>query len=473
MSGSHEKLPWLFWAQLALASIVLILYLLAPAPEKHGEAEHAVSDSSIQALKPVGDVAIASADGSAGGSERSGKEIVEKTCQSCHAHGVAGAPKLDDAAAWESRLGNGMDGLIKIAKAGKGAMPAMGTDPTLSDAELKNAIAYMLEKAGVEVPASSDDSSAPTESVVAGKVSGGSERTGKEIVEKTCQSCHAYGIAGAPKLDDSAKAAWESRLVNGMDGLIKTAKTGKGAMPPMGADSTLSDAELKNAISYMLKKAGVDVPAGSDKGSEPSASKEPSASNEPSIPPEEPIVPKAPAAPVVETSPEAPKSPIVPKSTVKAVAPELVKAVNPSSTPESPAAPQEPAIEKMARAVPEPVKSVEASAPESPVAPEQPAAGTISTVAGSSSSSGSAAKSAIDGKKLYQATCFSCHEAGVAGSPKIADKEAWAPRIATGVETLYLSAINGKGVMPPKGGNMNLSDDQIKAVVDYMVSQSQ
>jgi cytochrome c5 len=77
------------------------------------------------------------------------------------------------------------------------------------------------------------------------------------------------------------------------------------------------------------------------------------------------------------------------------------------------------------------------------------------------------------GEEVYKSACFACHEAGVAGSPKIGDKEAWVARIATGNDALYTSAISGKGIMPPKGGNMGLSDDDVKAAVDYMTANSQ
>jgi cytochrome c5 len=79
------------------------------------------------------------------------------------------------------------------------------------------------------------------------------------------------------------------------------------------------------------------------------------------------------------------------------------------------------------------------------------------------------------GKKVYGGTCIACHAAGVAGAPKLGDKAAWAPRIAQGMDTLYTHSIKGfqgkAGLMPPKGGNMTLSDDDMKAAVDYMVSQ--
>ena len=82
----------------------------------------------------------------------------------------------------------------------------------------------------------------------------------------------------------------------------------------------------------------------------------------------------------------------------------------------------------------------------------------------------------IDGKKIYNGMCVACHGAGVAGAPRVGDKGAWAERIDKGATTLYANAINGvqgsSGVMPAKGGNPALSDDEIKAVVDYMVAQS-
>jgi cytochrome c5 len=79
------------------------------------------------------------------------------------------------------------------------------------------------------------------------------------------------------------------------------------------------------------------------------------------------------------------------------------------------------------------------------------------------------------GKKVYDGGCMACHASGVAGAPKLGDKAAWGPRIAQGAETLHNHAIKGfqgkAGMMPPKGGNMSLSDADVKAAVDYMASQ--
>jgi cytochrome c5 len=108
--------------------------------------------------------------------------------------------------------------------------------------------------------------------------------------------------------------------------------------------------------------------------------------------------------------------------------------------------------------------------PESQPAPVVPAAPVV-TAAPVAAAAPKAPS--IDGKKVYDSACFACHASGVAGSPKLGDKAAWAPRIATGIDNLYHTALNGKGAMPPKGGNMALADDKVKAAVDYMVGQAQ
>jgi cytochrome c5 len=76
------------------------------------------------------------------------------------------------------------------------------------------------------------------------------------------------------------------------------------------------------------------------------------------------------------------------------------------------------------------------------------------------------------GRAVYEATCTVCHAAGVAGAPRTGDKAAWAPRIQAGMDTLYAHSIKGFKAMPPKGGNLKLSDDEVKAAVDYMVERA-
>ncbi|MDH5184411.1 MAG: c-type cytochrome [Gammaproteobacteria bacterium] len=80
-----------------------------------------------------------------------------------------------------------------------------------------------------------------------------------------------------------------------------------------------------------------------------------------------------------------------------------------------------------------------------------------------------------DAKANYQAACFACHGTGAAGAPLVGKKDAWTARIAQGNATMYDHAIKGfqgkTGFMPAKGGSQ-LSDADVKAVVDYMVTNS-
>ena len=80
-----------------------------------------------------------------------------------------------------------------------------------------------------------------------------------------------------------------------------------------------------------------------------------------------------------------------------------------------------------------------------------------------------------DGKVIFGDLCQTCHTTGAGGAPKITDKAAWAPRVAEGIDTLVKHATEGftgkSGTMPPKGGNPALTDAQIKATVEWIVSQ--
>jgi cytochrome c5 len=79
---------------------------------------------------------------------------------------------------------------------------------------------------------------------------------------------------------------------------------------------------------------------------------------------------------------------------------------------------------------------------------------------------------AASGKDVYEASCVACHASGAAGAPKLEDKAAWAPRLKTGAAALHTAALKGKGAMPAKGGNAALSDADVTAAVDFMMSKA-
>ena len=78
------------------------------------------------------------------------------------------------------------------------------------------------------------------------------------------------------------------------------------------------------------------------------------------------------------------------------------------------------------------------------------------------------------GDQIFNKICIQCHAADsiVPKAPKFENKGDWAPRIAQGFDTLFQHALNGFNAMPAKGGNTSLSDDEVKAAVDYMANQS-
>lgn len=115
-------------------------------------------------------------------------------------------------------------------------------------------------------------------------------------------------------------------------------------------------------------------------------------------------------------------------------------------------------------ATPAPAAAAPAPAAAAPAA--GPAASAPATVAAAAAAAPAASGK---GKSVYDVACVACHLAGVAGAPKLGDKAAWAPRIATGLDALTASVIKGKGAMPPKAGS-SASDADLRAAVEYMVA---
>jgi cytochrome c5 len=177
------------------------------------------------------------------GSERDGKTVVEGTCAACHATGAKGAPKIGDQAAWSKLASQGLTGLTKVVLKGIRQMPPHGGNMQLTDTEIKRAVTYMVNQSGghwIE----------PTS-----KQKPAAQRTGKQIVEARCFKCHETGKGGAPKIGD--RDAWVPRIKDGLDATVRSAINGHGGMPARGGMPNLTDAEMKEAITYMINKGRV------------------------------------------------------------------------------------------------------------------------------------------------------------------------------------------------------------------------
>ncbi len=348
------------------AAVVVFMFMVL-LPGIFGSSDHQESkDLRSERIKPLGQVNVVGNTSTVAqapvkkqvvkktGPAKSGQEVYNTVCMACHATGAANAPKYGDKDAWTPRIAKGEATLIQHAINGFNVMPPRGSNPDLSDEEIKGAVQYILKAVGVS---STSEAATPSQVTnVATQVTTPS-KSGKEIYSSVFSVCHAIDIVGAPKFGD--KDAWTPRIAKGEATLIQHALNGFNVMPPRGGHPDLSDEDVKAAIDYMVGAVS-EKPA------------------------------KTPTAPV---------------------------ATNPATS--SP---------DLAR-----------------------------------------------GEQVYQTACQLCHGAGIVDAPKFGDKGAWASRVAQGMETLYSHALNGyqgkTGVMPPKGGSVQLSDDDVKAAAAYMVSK--
>ena len=184
---------------------------------------------------------IAPVSALAQGGEKTGSQVVAAVCGECHATGAKNAPKIGDKKAWGELAAQGLTGLTAVALKGIREMPSHGGSPNLTDTEIARAITYMVNKSGGKwiEPTSKTRPSGP--------------RTGAQIVQMQCSKCHQQGVGGAPKIGDTQ--AWIPRLKNGLEATVRSAANGHGAMPARGGMVDISDAELRNAISYMFQRA--------------------------------------------------------------------------------------------------------------------------------------------------------------------------------------------------------------------------
>jgi len=174
-----------------------------------------------------------------------GKKIYTTYCAACHTTGAGGAPKMGDLAKWKPLIKLGMNALTKTAIRGINAMPPKGTCSDCSNAEIQSAVEYIVKETEGSPP-----QSRPRKAV---KHHTTSAAHGKEVYDRVCAICHNTGQLGAPKLGD--KKAWAALLKKNFDVLVTNTIKGMGKMPPKGACTVCSDAEVIAAVKYMAQQS--------------------------------------------------------------------------------------------------------------------------------------------------------------------------------------------------------------------------
>ncbi len=292
--------------------------------------------------------------------------------------------------------------------------------------------------------------------------------TGEQVYQQVCKTCHDAGLAGAHKLGD--KGAWAKVIAQGERVTFEHAINGIRAMPAKGGNPDLDDVEVQRAAVYMVNAAGANWKA--------------------------PAAP-APSAPVVVAQTATAGSERTGEQVVVAAcgkchvtgqfgAPKIgdrkawiqrekqgLNVIYASALKGHAGMPARGGMAELSDVeVKRAVEYMMNSGAATPVAGAVAAAAPATAAAVPAAAPVAAAKA--DGKKVYDTACVACHGAGIAGAPKFADKGAWAPRIAQGANVLNDHAIKGfqgkAGMMPAKGGNASLSDEDVKAAVDYMTA---
>ncbi|QOR41032.1 cytochrome c5 family protein [Billgrantia diversa] len=404
------------------------LGLVAGAASVQAEVDR---DAIAERLKPVGELCLkgeecgtataAASDSSGTGEGADGEGIYNQVCMACHETGAAGAPVRGQEDAWADRTEKGWDTLLNHALNGFNAMPPRGGNPNLSDEEVAAAAAHLMspvmdvpELGGGEEAAAGEEAAG---GAAASDSSGGGEGAdGEGIYSQVCMACHETGAAGAPVRGQ--EDAWADRAEKGWDTLLDHALNGFNAMPARGGNPNLSDEEVAAATAHLVSPV-MEVPelGGGEEasGGEEAATDEQAAAGD------------AAAAEEQATGEEV--------DTTEAVT-------------------EEGAIEEDAEAA---AVATEDGAADEEASADEEAAGDEPAHAG------------IDGEAIYNQACMACHMTGAAGAPRRGEAGEWEGRIDQDIETLYDHAINGFNAMPPKGGNMGLSDDEVRAAVDFLV----
>lgn len=265
-----------------LVIVIGIILLVSFVTNTHtaGAGSDSQSAAAVNArIAPVAAEGFTLRDANAPKVIQGAEAVYTGVCAACHASGLAGAPKIGDAAAWGPRIKQGYDTLLKHAIEGIRAMPAKGGNPDLDDVEVARAVVFMANQGGAAFKEPAVPATCTAAPVVAAATPAATSATppvaavpvaaaaavpavpatadaGKTLYSQACIACHGAGIAGAPKFGD--KASWAPRAAQGTAVLYQHAIAGfqgkAGVMPPKGGSSA-PDADVRAAVDYMLSAA--------------------------------------------------------------------------------------------------------------------------------------------------------------------------------------------------------------------------
>jgi cytochrome c5 len=280
--------------------------------------------------------------------------------------------------------------------------------------------------------------------------------SGEQVYGQVCKTCHEGGLAGAPKVGD--KAAWGKIIAQGLATAVEHAVNGIRAMPAKGGNPDFENVEVERAIVFMANQAGANwkeppvsaTGTGTDRTGEEIVN----------------LVCSKCHATGERGAPKIGDSAAWTPRVAKGLATVTQAALKGHGGMPARGGMADLSDVEVKRAVEYMFNSGLAKA----AAPAPSASAAMPPVATPTATAAAPAAGKADGKKIYDSTCVACHAAGVAGAPKFGDKAAWAPRIKSGIDALYASALKGKAAMPAKGGNASLTDADVKAAVDYIVA---
>src|SRR5690554_681489 len=293
---------------------IILLVKLVTVTSPMGAGSQAQSAESIaQRIQPVAQFRLVDAASDASDESRTGEQVYDLTCATCHAAGVAGAPMLGDNAAWAPLIETGFDEMVRIAIEGVGAMPPRGGNPSLSDIEVARAVAHMANNSGGSFEEPTDDASGDaaesepatdTDATAAAEpasdtaadtdaaaetqqaatdTAGGTQQAAtapdpaevQQILTKNaCLACHAVDskLVGPSYRDVAEKYADDDSAAETIAQHVKQGSSGIWGPIPMPPNPGISDDDLTKVVDWVL--AGAPDEASSKGGAAAAASDE-------------------------------------------------------------------------------------------------------------------------------------------------------------------------------------------------------